>query len=446
MKRFLFLFLMLPGVAYCQDISRSDSLNYPQKMAWFKDARLGIFIHWGIYAVNGIAESWSFFNGYISHDDYVKQTGGFTAKKYDPEYWAGLIRESGAKYAVITTKHHDGFALWDTRFGQFNAVDQSPAQKDLIQPFVKALKENDLKTGFYFSLPDWSYKDYTHFTNQKMRYQIADDPERWERFVTYYTGQLKELKSRFDPDLWWFDGDWEHSAEEWRVPQIRSFLSEGKPDVIFNSRLQGHGDYETPEIGMPIHRPSADYWELCMTMNDSWGYQPNDRNYKSPLQVIDIFVDCISKGGNLLLDIGPKADGTIPEEQIHILKELGKWTSKHADAVYPVVAGIPYEYFQGPSALSKDSTTLYLYVRDIPKDGKVVLKGIDNPVNRIYVVGNGTVLHEEVLCKVFWSQYPGIMYIDIPEEVLDPYYTVIAIQLDGKISLHDKRSGVIEQN
>ncbi|MBK8492893.1 MAG: alpha-L-fucosidase [Saprospirales bacterium] len=430
-------FLLSPSFLFGQDISKSDSLEFQKKMEWFKDAKLGIFIHWGIYSVNGILESWSFYNGYISHEDYLKQSEGFTASNYDPAYWAALIKESGAKYSVITTKHHDGFALWDTQYGHFNAVQNSPANKDLIAPFVEALREKGLKVGLYYSLVDWSSDDYTDFTRNKTRYAISDDPERWKRFEKYNHGQLYELKKNFNPDLWWFDGDWEHSAEEWKVDEIRSFLSEGSSWVIFNSRLQGRGDYETPEIGLPIHSPDTDYWELAMTINESWGYQSNDKRHKTPQQVIDIFVDCISKGGNLLLDIGPKADGTIPEEQVNILKELGKWTSKHSDAIYGVEKGIPYAYFYGPTALSKDSTTLFLYVRDIPKDGKIILKGVENKINRIFVVGNGTILNWEVFCHVFWSDYPGITYIDIPENAIDPYYTVIAVQLEGRIKLFE---------
>jgi len=446
MKRILICLFLLPILVSGQNKNETDSINYQNKMEWFKDAKLGIFIHWGIYSVNGISESWSFYNEYISYQDYLKQTKGFTAKKYDPDYWAALIKESGAKYSVITTKHHDGFALWDTKYGDLNAVKNSPAKRDLISPFVIALRNNDLKVGLYYSLPDWSYVDYTHHTRNVMRYEIADDPARWKRFLDYYYGQLNELKINFNPDLWWFDGDWEHNSEEWDIESLKSLLTKDSPDVIFNSRLRGNGDYETPEIGIPLNRPETDYWELCMTINDSWGYQHNDTKYKTPLQIIDIFVDCISKGGNLLLDIGPKADGTIPAEQENILKELGKWTSKHNDAIYKTRKGISYEYFYGPTALSKDSTVLYLFIRDIPKDGKIALKGVSNNINRIYVVGNGTILNHEVFCNVFWNEYPGITYINIPENIIDEYYTVLAVQLNGKINLYSEKTGAIESN
>ena len=193
-------------------------------------------------------------------------------------------------------------------------------------------------------------------------------------------------------------------------------------------------------------RPLDKYWELCMTMNESWGYQSSDNHYKSSQQIIDIFVDCISKGGNLLLDIGPKADGTIPEKQEQILKDLGRWTKKHSEAIYTAEAGIPYEYYYGPTALSKDSTMLYAFVRDFPKDGKVVLRGLKNNINRIYVVGNGALLEHEIFSKVYWSSYPGLLYIDLPEQVIDEYYTIIAIMLDGRIDLYNKRHGAIESN
>ena len=437
MKKLALLFMLAPLLLISQNNHSADTV-FKQKMQWFKDAKLGIFIHWGIYAVNGIGESWSFYNGQISHTDYLKQTKGFTAENYDPEYWAELIKESGAKYSVITSKHHDGFTLWDTRYGKLNVIKKTPAKRDVLTPFVNALRKNNIKAGLYFSLIDWSYKDYPGFLRDSSRYKIKDNPKRWQKFLNYYQGQLKELAVNYNPDLWWFDGDWEHSADEWQAAKIRKMLLSINPDAIINSRLQGHGDYATPEIGIPVHRPKTPYWELCMTTNDSWGYQPQDSAYKTPQEVLDIFVDCISKGGNLLLDIGPKADGTIPDEQVHILKEIGKWNKKHSEAVYATLAGIPYDYYYGPTALSKDSTTLYLYVRDIPKDNQIVLKGISNKIKNIRIVGTNTPLKHKILTKVSWNDYPGLLYVNIPEKEIDPYYTVVAIDLEGKINLYKK--------
>jgi alpha-L-fucosidase len=429
--KFLILFLFLFAGATFSQVNQPSK---EKKMAWFEDAKLGIFIHWGIYAVNGIDESWSFHNGYISYEDYLKQLDGFTAENYDPEYWAKLIKESGAKYTVITSKHHDGVALWDTKQSDLNVVDKTPAGRDLIKPFAEAVRKEGLKLGLYYSLLDWSHPDYPNFTRDSSRYK--SDSLRWNKFVQFNFAQIKEI-SEFNPDLYWFDGDWEQSAEKWRAKEIREMILSKNPNAIINSRLQGYGDYATPEQGVPIDKPKERYWELCLTMNDNWGYQQNDKNYKTPNQIIRIFTDCISKGGNLLLDIGPKADGTIPDEQVNILKELGRWTKKHAKAIYGTRAGIDCKYFNGYSTLSKDGKTLFLFIDNNPT-GPILVKGLINKVNRIWVVGNGTKLSHKVIGKVSWSKKPGLLYIDLPDDVLDKNVTVIALQLDGKINLYDE--------
>ncbi|WP_340113852.1 alpha-L-fucosidase [Maribellus mangrovi] len=414
-----------------------------KRMQWFEDAKLGIFIHWGIYSVNGIDESWSFFNDYISYDDYMKQLDGFTASKYDPAEWARLIAQSGAKYSVLTTKHHDGVALWDTHCGDLSVVKKTPAGKDLVAPFVKELRKNDVKVGLYYSLLDWSHPDYPNKTREIKRY--TEDSVKWNRFVDFNFCQLEELSKQFKPDLYWFDGDWEQSAEKWKAKELSEDLRKWNKNVILNSRIQGYGDYATPEQGLPVTRPASRYWELCMTMNDSWGYQHNDHNYKTPNQIIRILVETINKGGNLLLDIGPKPDGTIPDEQVNILEELGRWTNKHSEAIYGTEAGIPYEHFYGPTALNQKGDILYLYVPHKP-NGPLMLKGIKNKINRMWVVGNGTKLSWDVKMKQYWSSVPGIVYIDVPEKVLDPQVTVIAVLLDGKVDLYREHGQVIESN
>ena len=402
------------------------------RMQWFKDAKLGIFIHWGIYAVNGIDESWSFYNGYISYNDYMKQLKGFTAANYKPDEWASLIKESGAKYAVLTTKHHDGVALWDTKEGDLSVVKKTPAAHDLVAPFCNALTKNGIKVGLYYSLLDWSNPDYPNFTKNEKRY--TDDSVKWNRFSVSNRKQIAELGKNFKPDLYWFDGDWEQSAEKWKAREIREMILKQSPGAIINSRLQGYGDYATPEQGLPVLRPADKCWELCMTINDSWGYQQNDKEFKSTSQIIKIFAETLSKGGNLLLDIGPKADGTIPSEEIAILKDLGKWTKKHSEAIYATEGGLPPGYFYGPSTISKDSTMLYLFVHGNPK-GQVMVEGIKNKINRIYVVGNGTKLTWKEYLKPYWSNNAGLLFIDLPESVLDEYITVLAVVLDGTLKL-----------
>ena len=397
-----------------QDTLQNETVEQKDKrMEWFSQAKLGIFIHWGIYSVRGVSESWSFFNNYLPYDEYMEQEKGFTASKYDPKAWVDLIKESGAKYTVITTKHHDGVALWDTKVGDISVVKSTPAKRDLIAPFVKEVRKQGLKLGFYYSLLDWSHPDYPNKTRTEVRYK--NDPERWARFNKFNFGQLAELNKTWKPDLYWFDGDWEQSAEAWNSKGIVDLLRSDNKNVIINSRIQGYGDYATPEQGVPVVRPEDKYWELCMTMNDSWGYQHTDSNYKSPYILLRTFVDCLSMGGNLLLDIGPKEDGSIPEEQIAVLKEFGRWTKKHKEAIYETRAGIPTEHFQGYTTLNKAGDILYLYLPYKP-NGPVEVKGLMNKVNRIWVVGNGAMLNYKVYNKNYWNSVPGNLYIDVPQQ------------------------------
>jgi alpha-L-fucosidase len=483
------------------------------KMQWFADAKLGIFIHWGIYAVEGTSESWSFHSRNTTYPYYMGQLKGFGAEKYDPKAWATLIKESGAQYAVITTQHHDGVALWDTKQltpntpwslsaneplkmqkpSLWNAklplsvVAQSPAKRDVIAPFASALREEGLKFGAYYSLLDWSHNDYPGFFNDQGRYKLAEDPMRWQRFLQFMHGQIGELSTQFHPDLFWFDGDWEHSNEEWNAPKIRRDILAANPNAIMNGRLQGYGDYATPEQNMPIERPTlvgldgkahGTLWELCMTSNDNWGWRPNDTLMKTSNEVIRIFSECLGMGGNLLLDIGPKADGTITWEQTRLLKDLGRWTSKHAEAIYGSLAGLPSGHFYGPSTISKDSTILYLFltqVQGIDKDDKyineeeleeainevlgkvgddhieldgssgltcsVMVKGLRNEILSAEVLGVEGKLRPKVVGKISWSSVPGTVFMEVPVDALDSDVTVLKLKLKGPLSLYRGAGG-----
>ncbi len=434
--RLLFILVLAFGQTGFSQKTVRDSL----KMQWFGDAKLGIFIHWGIYSVKGTDESWAFHNKKIGHADYMKQIDGFTASKYDPEYWAQLIKESGARYAVLTTKHHDGVALWNTRMNDLSIPKKSPAAKDVLTPFYKALRKNGIKCGAYYSLIDWTHPDYPGFLNDSAKYKMAEHPEQWARFKTFYQGQIEEIQAQFNPDLWWFDGDWEHSAEEWEAPKVRRLILDKNPDAILNSRLQGYGDYGTPEQHVPVMRPKDRYWELCMTHNNNWGWQPQDTFWKTPYEIITIFADAIANGGNLLLDIGPKEDGTITPQQVNILKELGRWSTKHEEAIFGSLGGLPYGHFYGPSTISKDSTTVFLFV-PAHAQGAVVLKGLDNAIKEATVLGTPHQLKPKIVGKISWSKVPGLVYLDIPPDALDEQMTVIKIKLDKPLRLYRGHGG-----
>ncbi|SFS46187.1 alpha-L-fucosidase [Sphingobacterium wenxiniae] len=418
------LLLLSGGVGHVSAQEKASAVEQ-KKMEWFDDAKLGIFIHWGIYSVQGISESWAFFNNYISHDNYMKQLDGFTASNYDPKEWAQLIKEAGAKYTVITSKHHDGVSLWDTKAPEaITTLTHTPAKKDVLTPFVEEVKKAGLHTGIYFSLPDWSHPYYDVNTRTQKRYEMKDDASRWAKFVGYYQQQLTEISTQFKPDLIWFDGDWEHSAEEWQSPQTLALLQKYNPNIIINSRLNHYGDYETPEQGVPVVKPASRYWELCYTMNDSWGYQPFDKHYKTPNMIVRTLVDCISMGGNLLLDIGPKADGSIPKEQLQILQELKRWTSKHGEAIYGTRAGLGQSMLRDKSAFSKDGKTLYVYLDHVKES--VVLNSLQTKPTRVRIVG------AEKDLDFNYSSAIARCRVNLPAELFDKTVTVLAFDFDEK--------------
>lgn len=425
-------------------------LSQEQRLEWFKQAKLGIFIHWGYYGVNGITESWSLYHKRISYDDYLKQGKHFGAEQYNPTQWATFFKKVGAQYVVLTTKHHDGVALWDSKVSRLSTVKHARAGKDLITPYVQAMRKQGLKVGLYYSLCDWSHPDYQPVVfprpNTRGFYPIAKNQLKkttpWQRFTDFNFAQLKEI-SLFQPDLYWFDGDWEHSAEEWRSKDIKDSLLKWNPKTIVNSRLNQYGDYKTPEQGVPITRPEG-AWEFCMTMNDNWGYFPSDTNYKPIAQIIRTFVEVISQGGNLLLDIGMKPDGTIPAEQYERLIALGDWINTHKQAVYATQAGLPYGHFFGPSTLSEDQKKIYLYLFDTPRD-YIQLKGIQNKIVSVKVLGTGENLSFVRNGGAVWNNIPGILRINVPKE-LTPYVTVLEVSLDSPLLLYRGHGNAVELN
>lgn len=433
------------SLSLCAQTQPDDSVK-SARMAWFEDAKLGIFIHWGIYSTGRTSESWAFHNERISMADYMAQAEEFTASNYNPQEWVDLIKESGARYTVITTKHHDGFALWDTKAGDVSAVKSSPAKRDVLAPFADAVKNAGLKLGFYFSLIDWPREDYPEtYRNKPPKYDLKKQPERWQHFLEFNNAQLRELSSTWNPDLYWFDGDWEHSAEEWKAADVIKLIRSYNQNVIVNSRIQGYGDYDTPELGVPVSRPKSKWWETCMTINDSWGYRIEDFNYKSTSVVLRMLADCISMGGNLLLDIGPRADGTIPEQEVAMLKSVGRWVGKHQEAVYETKAGIPSGHIQGYTSLSKDGSTIYVYLPYRPI-GSVELKGLKSRVKNVRIVGTDFSVAWQQYNDISWSEVPGVYYFDIPEEALDAEITVMAIELDEPVKLYCGPGQVISFN
>ncbi|MCL2554841.1 MAG: alpha-L-fucosidase [Actinomycetia bacterium] len=415
---------------------------------WFPDAKLGIFVHYGIYAVDGVPESWAFYLGQMPREEYMKQLGGFTASAYDPRSWARLFARAGARYAVLTARHHDGVALWDTAApGGLSVVRDTPAGRDLLAGYADALREEGLKVGFYYSHSDWSHPDYASVRHPEpdpgqapvndnrlsSAAPGAEDPAAWRRYLAYRNAQVRELTTRHRPDLLWFDGEWERSEEQWGIDELADEILAAAPDAVLNARMLSRGDYATPEQGVPMQPPSGP-WELCLTVNDSWGYQAQDDRHKSVGQLVRYFTETIGAGGNLLLDVGPREDGTITPEQTERLEGLGDWIRRHSEAVYGTVAGLPAGHHYGPSTLSADRRTLYLTCFDAPRE-TVSVRGLRNAVRRVTVLGTGAELGHHVTGGL--HEVPGVLWIDAPGGGdVDPHATVIAVELEGELDLY----------
>ncbi|MDR2044637.1 MAG: alpha-L-fucosidase [Clostridium sp.] len=424
---------------------------------WFEKAKLGIFIHYGIYAVGDVSESWSFHNGHISYEDYMKQCEGFTAAKYDPAKWAELFRKAGAQYVILTAKHHDGVALFDTKYSDLSVVKKTPAARDLVAEYVKAVRQAGLKVGLYYSLIDWSDPRYRSVYPEGCQpgdclediYGTPaggeEDPARWEEFLRFNDDQLRELMTGYGTvDLLWFDGDWERSARQWNMPRFREYLHSLNQDVVLNSRLRGYGDYETPEQGIPLYGPKG-VWEFCTTINDSWGYRPSDKHYKSSGQIIRMFCDCLTLGGKMLLDVGPKEDGTLDERQEKVLLDLGAWIHANEEAVYGTGKGLDYRHYLGGSTLSADRKTVYLFVYDSPRE-MVCVKGIGTPVKQITVLHTGEKLRFDYTGAWESLGMLGTLWIEAAGMSLCPFVTVLKMELTEEITYRLGHGEVMTEN
>ena len=294
-----------------------------RRMKWWHEASFGMFVHWGLYSVIGHHE-WAMEKEGIPVAEYQELAKIFKPKPNAARAWAALARQAGQKYMVMTTKHHEGFCHWDTKLTNYCAPRQGPG-RDLVAEYVDAARAEGLRVGFYYSLMDWHHPDGA---------RCATDEGARQRFVEYTHGLIRELMSNYGKiDVLWYDVDWPLSAEQWQSEKMNEMVFKLQPDIIVNNRNGLPGDFSTPE--QEITAASAGRaWESCMTMNDSWGYQQNDDAWKTPKTIVRNLIECASGGGNYLLNIGPKADGSIPEESVRILTEVGKWTSRNGASVY----------------------------------------------------------------------------------------------------------------
>ena len=295
-----------------------------RRMEWWHQARFGMFIHWGLYSVFGRHE-WVMENEGIPVAEYE-----LAAKRFKPEpnaarAWAKLAKAAGMKYMVMTTKHHEGFCHFDSKLTNYTAP-KTACGRDLVSEFVEAARAEGMRVGFYYSLMDWHHPDGA---------LCAVDEEARVRFVEYIHGQVRELCTNYGKlDILWYDVNWPLAPKEWEALKLNEMVRELQPDILLNNRTGLPEDFQTPEQRI---QALAEPWESCMTMNDSWGYQKADDNWKTPKNIVRNLIRCTRDNGNYLLNIGPKADGSIPPESVKILTEVGHWMDKHAPLIHEPV-------------------------------------------------------------------------------------------------------------
>jgi alpha-L-fucosidase len=321
-----------------------------QRMKWWNDARFGMFIHWGVYSIPARGE-WVMHVEKIPAEQYAPLAQQFNPRKYDPDEWVALAKAAGMRYIVLTSRHHDGYSLFDSKVSDFTAP-KTAAGRDLIREYVRACHKARMKVGFYYSLLDWRWPAYWAGPEK--------DPDGWRKLVEYVHAQVRELCTNYGKiDILWYDGAWPHSAEAWQSAKLNAMVRKLQPHIIINNRSQLPEDLDTPEQHITSSDPGR-AWESCMTMNDHWGYCAGDDNWKSATQLIRNLVHCVSGGGNYLLNVGPKRDGTIPAESVKRLKEIGAWMKVNGESIY----GCSRAPFGGGTAgpTTAKGNTVYLHV------------------------------------------------------------------------------------
>src|SRR5579885_1362258 len=381
-----------------------------RRMQWWHQAKFGMFIHWGLYSVLGRHE-WAMENEGIPVAEYEQLAKQFTPRPNAAREWAKLARRAGMKYMVMTTKHHEGFCLFNTKLTDYCAPKQA-CGRDLVKEFVAAARGEGMRVGFYYSLMDWHHPDGA---------RCASDEAARRRFVDYIHGQVRELCTNYGKlDILWYDVAWPLDADGWESVKMNQMVRELQPDIIINNRSKVPEDFDTPEQRIQASRGRA--WEACMTMNDSWGYQRADDNWKSPKTIVRNLVTCARDGGNYLLNIGPKPDGSVPEESVRILSDVGRWMDRNGVAIY---GADPCEVKRSSYInFSRKGNTLYLHVYYGP-GSTVAVGGLQTKVKSARLLASGKPV--EVKQDEFRVQFTGL-----PANAPDTPVTVIAAECESE--------------
>jgi alpha-L-fucosidase len=388
-----------------------------QRTEWWRQDRFGMFIHFGAYAVPGRGE-WVKSVEKLTTEEYQKYIDQFYPEDFDAKEWARIAKEAGMKYAVLTAKHHDGYCLFDSELTDYKLTPRFD-NRDLVREFLDAFRAEGLKVGLYYSIIDWHHPDYPNVGNHPQR----DDKEygkqkfNWDNYLEYMHGQVKELVTNYGKiDILWFDYSFgEYEGEKWKAKELVEMVKKHQPHIIMDNRLtqnhgvstgarefSGYGDFETPEQGVPakglVTKDGTPIpWETCLTLNNNWGYSTFDDEWKSPELVINTLVNCVSKNGNLLLNVGPDPKGRIPEPSIEILSEVGKWMDRNNESIFGCGAAELDKPDWG--RFTKNGNIIYAHITE-PIVGPINLKGYTDKIKYVNLLRDGAELPWK---KTWWG-------------------------------------------
>ncbi|WP_276482161.1 alpha-L-fucosidase [Paraflavitalea pollutisoli] len=431
----LFVFIVPIQLVLSQSIAHPPA--GPSKMDWWRKARLGMFIHWGVYAVpageyqgkpvDGLGE-WIMHDVSIPRSVYAGYAQQFNPVKYNADAWVTMAKEAGMKYIVVTTKHHDGFALFDSKASDWTAVKATPYGKDLLKPLVEACRKQGMKLGFYYSQAnDWYNPGGAAARGHWDKTQAGNGMDEYIDKVAI--PQMKELLTQYGDvvELWW---DVPTDMNKERADKLHALLAL-QPGIITNDRLGGgyKGDITTPEQYIPATGIAGRDWETCMTMNDTWGFKTKDNNWKSSATLIRNLVDIASKGGNYLLNVGPTAEGEFPAPIIERLAAIGRWTKVNGESVYGTTAS-PFKILPWGRATKRvegAATSLYLHVFNWPTNGQLTVPGLKAKVQSVRLLAGGAKLTAAATAEGLQIQVPLLA----PDEVA----SVIEVKIQGAMTI-----------
>lgn len=415
-----------------------------ERTKWFLNDRFGMFIHWGLYAIPARGE-WVRSHEKLTIEDYQQYFEEFNPINYNPREWAKAAKNAGMKYAVMTTKHHDGFCLFDSKLTDYKATN-TPAGRDLIKEYVEAFRAEGLKVGFYYSLIDWHHPDFPAYGDRQHPMRDNEDwkdkKHNFSNYIEYFHGQVRELLTNYGKiDIMWFDFSYDDmTGEKWEATKLVNMIRSIQPDIIIDNRLGGNiksrnpeiyaGDFASPEQIIPPEGVVDEDgnlipWEACITMNNHWGYAAADKDFKSAKQLIRALVECVSKGGNLLLNVDPNAKGEIPKESLDILAEIGEWMRKNGDSIY----GCGIADFPKPEwgRYTQNGKKLYAHILD-RGIGPIGLLGLKGKIKKARLLADGS----EISIHEPWNakHYGDAAFINFKSSKLpDDMDTVVELEL-----------------